>query len=447
MSAPLPDSMKTVPSLEDVIRGETRTVKKKNAVIASAQDIHGNMAYFRDIINKGLEIEEHVVAVLGDAFDHKLRPQVYQALGIHPDSRMIEQGYIMEKLEDDADKDIFGIGAAVDMHGGLEQYISLLKMQYQSVTDEQINDQIVKNYEIFQSEEFKDKVRSQITEEDMQMVGAAMQENQLKMQILDQLIVEYEAKQIADVMNEYKGKLTVVNEFGNHCTAIEHKAIEKYLDDPSMLISYLNLRGPIKAGGLTVAVGSNTYGISNPSDNAAYGPEIADKINPHMQLVGVMKDFKKAQLKLLTKANVANSPGYITNTNGGAEDEELDAIIIHSELGTPLGYEDGKSRYEKFDDIGLLYLATKRLKEGGKVYAGHLHSDAEGVNELGILTKRTRGVVLSKKNGSVIEHMVETPNKSNYDPIPYPLEEFNEKLEEQYQLVLEEMHKQYQQAA
>jgi len=59
MSAPLPDSMKTVPSLEDVIRGETRTVKKKNAVIASAQDIHGNMAYFRDIINKGLEIEEH----------------------------------------------------------------------------------------------------------------------------------------------------------------------------------------------------------------------------------------------------------------------------------------------------------------------------------------------------------------------------------------------------
>jgi len=446
MSAPLPDPMKTVPSLEDVIRGEPVKIKKKKAAVASAQDIHGNTAYLRDVIEKGLALEEHLILVMGDPFEHKNRPQVYQALGIHPDSSMIEQGYIMEKLEDAADKDIYGIGSAIDMHGGLEQYISLLKMQYQNITDEQINDQIVKNYEIYASEEFRDKILSQISKEEMQMVAAAMQENQIKMQIADQLLTDFEASEIAKVFNDYKGKLTVVNEFGNHCTAAGHKAIEEKLDDKSMFISYLNMRGSIEAGDMKVAVGSNTYGISNHSDNAAYGPELAQQINPQMQMAGVVKDFKKEQLKLLTKENVKNSPGYITNTSGGEEDQELDAIIIHSELGTPIGFEDGKSRYENYDDIGLLYLATTKLKDGGKVYAGHIHSDGEAVNELGILTKRTRGVVLTKKNGQVIEHMVETANKSNYDPIPYPIEELRERVDQEYRLIIKEVQRQYQEA-
>ncbi len=446
MSAPLPKEIKTIPGLEEILQDEVSIKKGKDAVVASAQDIHGNTAYLTDIIEKGLALGKHVVLVTGDLHNHTHREQAYHQMGVVPDSNLILQHYVTSSLDDDADKRAFMVGQEVEKIGSLETFVSLLQSQY-GLSDEQIEDQFVNPFKLYATEEFQEKVKEVLEKEEAQEVFAQMQQNQIALQIADSLISDYEATQLANVLNQYQGKVTVVNIHGNHGNMLEHRALQDKLTDKNMLVHGLTVRGAIEAGGMRVGIGSNTYGISNPSEDAVYGSEVAQALNPQMIPAGVAKHLTKEQLAMLTAQNVKNTPGYIINTNGGVEDEDLDAMIVHSEIGTPIGFEDGKSRYENYDDIGLVYLATKRLKEGGKVYAGHIHSDKEGVNDLGILTKRSRGIVLKKEGGKVREYEVNTANKNNYDPIAYPIDELRSKLEQEYQKVMQEMEKQYQQAA
>jgi hypothetical protein len=249
-----------------------------------------------------------------------------------------------------------------------------------------------------------------------------IQENVGQAQMIDHAIDLVQAKGYATIMNKYAKDITFVYNPGNHDSAQEIKLLQTLVKG---LKVGNEIKGTMQVGSLKFQTAGNVYGMANPSDNYAYPGE--DKLYPHMMSNTLTDKLNAEELAAITEKQAKESLDYVRMTNNGEEDVDLDALLLHSELGKPLGWENKESRLGFYDDLGVAYLAKTKLK--GPIVAGHMHSSQHGKNMLGIKTARYQVTLLDKTSGKLKASVLDY-NKFQYAYDPNEIQQVLKMMEQ-----------------
>lgn len=384
--------------LEEQI-GEYESLKLKDyaPVVADVGDIHCNYGRLEQACERAIAEAQggKAVIVMDDMFDHFGRLPVYQKFGAQ-DPFDLQVSYLAQKVEGE-EKEILAFVAAVEKYGGPDQYLAMAKQQMPSFDEKQFMSQYQQVVE-----QFKLRVAPKIklSQEEMEEAQVMLAENEKRLVAADRAMDYAQARPYAKIIDKYSDKLLFIVKRGNHDSATAIQAIYDQLENKDALKVGDRIKGAIEVGSLKFQMAGNVFGITNPSDIMVYGNQVGLLYDHMLPSKSVTDDISK--LEETSFYDVSRSRDFLRITNNQTEMSKLDALLLHSELGNPLGVE---SRYAAIDDMGIAYLAKNHLAKDGAIVAHHLHSTQEGKNSLGVSTIRHHSVLITKKAGLMFEKL------------------------------------------
>lgn len=417
-------------SLEDITsQYETKDFSDYAPAMVMLNDTHADLDIIQKSIDELQKYEGKKIISLSDYFDHHNRKEVFARYGIK-DEQALYLGLVRDKLSDDEQKNVFDYVTTIQSMGGIKNYLNRA-LQSGQISQEHAQDFIKEQmYSYSQAEKkFKElnlEEKANLSEKELKELDQLVEKNKVMGLALDQAMNIYEAQGLAKIINESKDITWVMNS-GNHDPVNAWEEVYKLLDDKNKLIDANKIKGVMRLGKeeLNVAFAGNCYGIMNPTDSLVYGEDLIQELYPQMRPYGVAQDITKEQADSLSEENIKQSLNWHRISDSGKDKTKIDVLALHSELGTPLGFEENKV-YPNIDDVGILYLSKNQMSENGFIAAGHIHSDAEGENEFGTKTVRGPATLVTKENGNLEFKRIQ---KEHHDGSSYDLDKINSILE------------------
>jgi Icc-related predicted phosphoesterase len=404
-------------------------------VVVSLNDLHGNYGRIEQAVEKALEYSNKAVVVMSDVFSHKKRGPLFEKLGLQAPQQVVFD-YVSDKLDDEG-RQTFQFGMMLEQYGGLDSYLTLARNQMPSHDVDEARQQLQPIYDSFKSQEFQQQLQNILqnaSESERQELAEKQQEMSIKLRIADMMCTQQQVAGLVEVMEKFKGRVTWVMNPGNHDSILGF-GLAKQMYSASDDVKDINtISGAIEVGDMRFQGGGNVAGMGISSDGMVYGKAV-EQLYPHMYSRGFAQDLTMEQVEAASPEHLARSNDY----RRIGDVEGLDFLLIHSEFGKPVGFEDKESPFPNIDELGLAYVAVNGLKNDAPIIAGHIHSNGEGTDSLGNKVKRSHDVILRKVNGELtLEELSESAIEGD---ISYSIEQFKENLAKQYALVLENMEK------
>jgi hypothetical protein len=397
--------------------GYRKLVDENASVIGYVPDLHGNAEGLRDFIRELKKRNEgkQVYVVLGDMDSKTDRIKYIQEhmedMDLAPPEYAVSRYILEDVLKNDFERENFQLFSAVEQNGGISNYLNILKNEYGA--DFQQLSRAKQDYEAAKSFVEKNKLLERV-EGHSDKINEIGLEAKIKHMALDNAMKVYNAQRIGEVIAE-EG-VTAIVEPGNHTDLGYVGMLKQIAGDDKVVMDY-ELGGAIELGSgenkMRFQAASNVYGISHHSDSFAYTPEEIQALYPWMYSKTMGEDLTGKDVSL---EDAIESEEYKRITAGGTEDENLDFLLLHSEIGFPNGFDKSRQIYPNLDDKGIVYLAEHMLNpykghKGGVVFDGHIHSDNEGEKEgFNHYNIRMAYAMISKVNGKLNVEKFESAN-------------------------------------
>jgi len=384
--------------------------------------------------------------VLSDVDERKDRAGLARQFGV-PHTQEYVGGLLSNALADESERVTFEYLFAIDFYGGIEKYIELVRAENPTFDVEKERKRYQQKSTEAKNTGLEGKIR-EIMQANKEQISQDISELKTISMSLDRAISRYNMDRVArevKIINEVAaetglGQLKVIAGAGNHDTEYDVSLLQEALGKDVVYNAH-ELKGSIEFGEgderIRFQIAGNCYGINQQFDQQAYTPEEVKALYPHMlREEAIVEDFRGEDLPRIREEGALRSSEYQRMRAGESKDSELDFLLLHYEVGEPMGFE-GRSLYRNLDSVGVLYTIANHLRrdeEGfARVYSGHLHGEANGkYQEWGIRKARNYATIIDKTGEEILDI------SSKHPKLEYDLNEVQRLFNEEYNRLIEQ---------